>query len=190
LRTSVCPGVREVVKVDSVPRVGEAWGMNKQDLVAQLVRQLEATARSALSARDAAAAEARDGATPDEKREDARAAHQLGTLGRAQQKRAQQALAEVDALARWKPVSLGATSTISVGAIVEIEDAENGQGRTFFLAPVGAGITLTGPGGDGLLSVVTPASPLGRAVLGRRSGETVDITVDGELREWQISFVG
>lgn len=160
--------------------------MNKQELVAQLVRQLEASARSALSARDAAAQEAKDGATPDEKREDARAAHQLQTLGAAQQRRAQQALADVDALARFKP---GAMTTIGVGAIVEIEDEETGEGRTFFLAPVGAGVTLTGPGGDGLLSVVTPASPIGKAVLGRRVGDVVDITVDGDVREWQISYV-
>ena len=50
-------------------------------------------------------------------------------------------------------------------------------------------VVMTGPGGDGLLSVVTPASPIGRAVLGRRVGDVVDITVEGELREWQISFV-
>jgi transcription elongation GreA/GreB family factor len=160
--------------------------MDKQELIAQLARQLEASARSALAARDAAAQEAKEGATPDEKREDARAAHQLATLGAAQQKRAQQALAEVDALARFKP---GPMSTIELGAIVEIEDEDTGEGRTFFLAPVGAGMTLTGPGGDGLLSVVTPASPIGRAVLGRRVGDVVDITVDGEVREWQISFV-
>lgn len=160
--------------------------MNKQELIAQLVRQLEASARSALSARDAAAHEAKEGATPDEKREDARAAHQLQTMGAAQQRRAQQALADVDALARFKP---GAMSTIGVGAIVEIEDEETGEGRTFFLAPVGAGMTLTGPGGDGLLSVVTPASPIGKAVLGRRVGDVVDITVDGDVREWQISYV-
>ena len=160
--------------------------MNKQELIAQLVRQLEASARSALSARDAAAQEAKEGATPDEKREDARAAHQMQTLGAAQQRRAQQALADVDALARFKP---GAMSTIGVGAIVEIEDEETGEGRTFFLAPVGAGMTLTGPGGDGLLSVVTPASPIGKAVLGRRVGDVVDITVDGDVREWQISYV-
>jgi transcription elongation GreA/GreB family factor len=160
--------------------------MNKQDLIVQLVRQLESSARSALSARDAAAVEAREGATPDEKREDARAAHQLQTLGAAQQRRAQQALADVDTLTRFKP---GMMSTIGVGAIVEIEDEESGEGRTFFLAPVGAGITLTGPGGDGVLSVVTPASPIGKAVLGRRVGDVVDITVDGELREWQISYV-
>jgi len=163
--------------------------MDKQDLVAQLARQLDASARSALAARDAAALEARDGATPDEKREDARAAHQLGTLGKAQQRRAQQALAEADALATFRPKPLPATASIGLGAIVEIEDEDSGEGRTFFLAPVGAGITLTGPGGDGLLSVVTPVSPIGRAVLGKKRGDVVDVTVEGEVREWQISYV-
>ena len=157
--------------------------MDKQDLVAQLVRQLQTSARAALAARDATTSEAREGATPDEKREDARAAHQQGTLGKAQQRRAQQALAEVDAVAQWKPAAM---SKIAVGAIVEIEDPDSGEGRTLFLAPVGAGITLTGPGGDGLLSVVTPASPVGKAVLGRTEGELVEIAD----REWQISYVG
>ena len=164
--------------------------MDKAELVAQLSRQLSTSARAALSARDAAAAEARDGATPDEKREDARAAHQLQSFGRAQQKRAQQALADADALATFKPAAFKPTARIAVGAIVEIEDAESGEGRTFFLAPVGAGITLTGPGGDGHLSVVTPASPIGRAVLGRATGEIIDVTVEGDVREWQITYVG
>ncbi|HWU86593.1 MAG TPA: GreA/GreB family elongation factor [Kofleriaceae bacterium] len=164
--------------------------MDKTQLVAQLVARLEASARTALSARDAAAAEARDGATPDEKREDARAAHQLAGLGRAQQRRAQQALAEVDNLASFRPPPLPSTSAIGVGAIVEIEDEDSGEGRTFFLAPVGAGITLTGPGGDGHLSVVTPASPIGRAVLGRRIGDVVDVAVEGDVRGWAITYVG
>jgi transcription elongation GreA/GreB family factor len=122
--------------------------------------------------------------------EDARAAHQLASLGRAQQQRAEQALAEIDRLAQFRPPPLPGTAAIGVGAIVEVEDADSGEGRTFFLAPVGAGITLTGPGGDGHLSVVTPASPIGRAVLGRRSGDVVDISVDGDLREWAITYVG
>ncbi|HEY0192245.1 MAG TPA: hypothetical protein VGC42_14085 [Kofleriaceae bacterium] len=100
--------------------------MDKKELVAQLVRQLEASARAALSSRDAAAAEARDGATPDEKREDARAAHQLANLGRAQQHRAKQALAEVDSLNQFRPGPLAGTARIGVGAIVEVEDAESG----------------------------------------------------------------
>jgi transcription elongation GreA/GreB family factor len=164
--------------------------MDKSQLVAQLVARLEASARTALSAREAAAAEARDGATPDEKREDARAAHQLASVGRAQQRRAQHALSEVDSLTGFRPTPLPPTGRIGVGAIVEIEDADNREGRTFFLAPVGAGITLTGPGGDGHLSVVTPASPIGRAVLGRRLGDVVDVSVEGDLREWEITYVG
>src|SRR6478609_6497686 len=104
--------------------------MDKQQLIAQLVKQLEGSARSALAARDAAAQEAREGATPDEKREDARAAHQLQTLGKAQQRRAQQAHSDIDALTRFRP---GAMKTIGLGAIVEIEDEDSGEGRTFFL---------------------------------------------------------
>lgn len=164
--------------------------MDKQDLIAQLVGQLQESVRSALAARDAAALEAREGATPDEKREDARAAHQLGTLGGAQQRRAQRAIGEVDALAKWKPPALASNATVVVGAIVEIEDVDSGYGRTFFLAPVGAGIKLTGPGGDGELSVVTPNSPIGAAVIGRKVGDVVAISHANDQREWQISFIG
>jgi len=163
--------------------------MDKQSLVDQLREQLSTTARAALTSRDAAAMEARDGATPDEKREDARAAHQLGTLGKAQQRRAQEAIAAADALAGFRPPALPGTARIQLGAIVEIEDDERGEGRTFFLAPVGAGMTLTGPGGDGHLSVVTPVSPIGKAVIGKKTGDIIDVTVDGELREWQITYV-
>ena len=111
-------------------------------------------------------------------------------MGRAQQKRAQQALADADTLVAFKPGAFPPTSKIQVGAIVEIEDADSGEGRTFFLAPVGAGVTLTGPGGDGHLSVVTPMSPIGKAVLGKKTGEIVDVTVEGDVREWQITYVG
>ena len=173
-------------------RAGEAnlARMDKAELVEQLVRKLETSARAALSARDAAAAEAREGATPDEKREDARAAHQLQSFGRASQGRAKQALADVDLLSTFRPTPLAETAKVVIGAIVEIEDADSGEGRTFFLAPVGAGVTLTGPGGDGHLSVVTPASPIGRAVLGKKTGEYIDVTVEGDVREWQITYVG
>ncbi len=164
--------------------------MDKQSLVDQLRDQLSTAARAALASRDAAAMEAREGATPDEKREDARAAHQLGSLGGAQQRRAKAALAAADVLLAFRPGKLGGGAAIGLGAIVEIEDCETTEGRTFFLAPAGAGVTLTGPGGDGHLSVVTPVSPIGKAVVGKREGAVVDITVDGELREWQITYVG
>ena len=163
--------------------------MDKRYLVDQLIDSLRGSAQAALHAQEAAAMEARDGATPAEKREDARAALELGGVARAQGKRAQRAIAEADALAAFRPAAAPGGGAIALGAIVEIEDAETGEGRTFFLAPAGAGVALTGPGGDGYLTVVTPASPIGRAVLGRRSGDVVDVTVEGELREWTITWV-
>lgn len=164
--------------------------MDKQFLVDQLIERLRRAASAALSASEASAQEAREGATPAEKREDARAAHQASTLGKTQTRRAQQAMGEIDSLAMFRPGPLAARAPIAVGAIVEIEDAESGEGRTFFLAPVGAGVTLTGPGGDGFLSVVTPISPVGKAVLGRRVGDVIDVTVEREVREWTITWVG
>jgi len=164
--------------------------MDKQLLIDQLAKRIETSARAALDASEAAAVEAKDGATPAEKREDARAAVELGTLGRAQDQRARRALAELDTLKTFRPTPTRTGAAVGLGALVEIEDCDSGEGRTFFLAPVGAGVTLTGPDGDGFLSVVTPASPIGKAVLGKKVGEIVDVTVEGDPREWTITWVG
>jgi transcription elongation GreA/GreB family factor len=108
-------------------------------------------------------------------------------LARGQKERAGRAAAELSTLETFRPASLPARGPISVGAIVEVEDGS--QGRTFFLAPVGAGVELSVPDGDGFLSVVTPVSPIGKAVIGRRVGDTVEVMVQGEPREWTITYV-
>ena len=164
--------------------------MDKIELVEQLTERLNATAQIALRASEDAAVEARDGATPQEKREDARVALEQSRMSKSQGQRAQRALAEVDALQAFRPLPLAGGATIALGALVEVEDEDTGEGRTFFLAPVGAGVSLTGPGGDGHLTVVTPASPIGRAVLGRKVGAVVDIIVEGDARAWRIAWVG
>ena len=69
---------------------------------------------------------------------------------------------------------------------VSVESARGTEERTYFLLPVGAGTELTGPDGDGFLSVITPASPVGRALMGRRAGDSVDVTIGGEAREWTL----
>ncbi len=161
--------------------------MDKQFLVAQLAERLRASAHVARKAGDAAAEEARAGATPAEKREDARVAMEYAALARGQKGRAARTAADLSLLETFRPGPLPSRAPIALGAVVEVEDGS--QGRTFFLAPVGAGVELTGPGGDGYLSVVTPASPVGKAVMGRRVGDTIEVTVQGEPREWAITFV-
>jgi hypothetical protein len=56
-------------------------------------------------------------------REDARAAHQMQSLGKAQQGRAQKAMAEANVLATFRPTRLDASARIGLGAIVEIGSA-------------------------------------------------------------------
>jgi transcription elongation GreA/GreB family factor len=156
--------------------------MDKAALVDQLTSQIRELARAAQSACEEAGAEARAGATASEKRADARVAIEYASLARGQKRRAEKAQHELRALSGFVPAAHRRGSAISVGDIVEVEDEESGQGRTFFLAPVGAGVTLSGPDGDGHLSVVTPASPIGKAVMGRRLGDVVDVTVKGVPR--------
>ena len=163
--------------------------MDKQDLVSQLEGQLRAQARLAGRSALECANEAMNGASGKEKTVDSRVAMEYASMARGQKQRADKANSALQAIEGFSPRRLSSRSRVEVGAIVEIEDQESGEGRTFFLAPVGAGMTLLGPDGDGHLSVVTPASPIGKAVQGRRVGELVDVTVKGDVREWQIVWV-
>lgn len=160
--------------------------MDKKFLVEQLTEKLRESAQVARKAGQAAADEARDGATSAEKRENARVSQEYAGLARGQSARAERVRAEISTLETFRPGPLPKGARIAVGAIVEVED--EGLGRTFFLAPVGAGVELTGPGGDGFLSVVTPVSPVGKAVLGRKVGDTIEVTVQGEPRDWTITY--
>ena len=55
-----------------------------------------------------------------------------------------------------------ATSTrVALGALVTID--EDGNERTLYIAPAGGGLSLA----DGAVTVITPASPIGRALLGK-----------------------
>ena len=87
----------------------------------------------------------------------------------------------------FSPGPLKKASPIGLGAIVEVEDGEGG--KTLFVAPSGAGEELTGPDGDGFLHVVTPGSPMGRALMGKRVGDVVEVTLGRELTEWDVVYV-
>jgi len=155
-------------------------------MVEQLAARIRDTLDVALREQEAAALEAREGASPSEKRDDARTALEFSNLARAQGRRALAAKEELSRIESFRPRSAG--DRVTLGDIVEIEDGETG--RTIFLAPVGAGIELTMPDGDGFVTVVTPASPIGKAILGREIGDTVEISVKGDERDWTVTYIG
>ena len=162
--------------------------LDKADLVAQLIAHLQATVSGARESAQEAAIEAREGATPNEKREDSRVALEQSGLARGQEQRLQRALNDLALLEGFAPPPFAPKARVARGALVEVDSDDSG--RTFVLAPAGAGIELHGPNGDGFLSVVTPNSPFGKAIMGCVVGDTVDVTVGRDTREWTVSWVG
>ncbi|HEX8818775.1 MAG TPA: GreA/GreB family elongation factor [Archangium sp.] len=165
--------------------------LEKSELLAQLAERLRQSDRLAHRAEADAREAARSLATESEKKEDGRAAIEYGSLATGQAQRARRVLEELKALSDFQEAGLprfSRKSAVGLGAIIDVstEDDEGFAERTFFLLPAGAGTELTGPGGDGFLSVITPASPVGRALLGRRAGDTIEVTLAGEVREWTV----
>jgi transcription elongation GreA/GreB family factor len=166
-------------------------GLDKKQLVEQLATRLresdEVARRAGAEAREAA----RSLQTESEKKEDGRAAIEYGSLATGQTARSRKVQEELQQLAaffnRGIP-TFARTSPVGLGAIVDVSvEGEHGeQERTFIVLPVGAGTELTGPGGDGFLSVITPASPVGRALIGKRAGDYVEVTINRETREWKL----
>lgn len=165
--------------------------LDKKHLLAQLIERLQHSDRVAHRAEADAREAATSLATESEKREDGRAAIEFGSLATGQAARARRLAEELQALHAFAEAPFprfGPNSPVALGAIVDVatEDDDGPAERTFFVLPAGAGSELTGPDGDGFLSVITPASPVGRALMGRRAGETAEVTLAGEVREWTV----
>jgi transcription elongation GreA/GreB family factor len=165
--------------------------LDKHALLDQLADRLRQSDRLAHRAELEAREAARTLATESEKKEDGRAVIEYGSLATGQAQRARRVQEEIKALSDFQQEGLprfSRKSPVALGALIDVstEDEEGFSERTFFLLPVGAGTELTGPGGDGFLSVITPASPVGRALMGRRAGETAEVTLAGEVREWTV----
>jgi transcription elongation GreA/GreB family factor len=149
--------------------------MDKTFLLRQLGEKLRSAVQSAHQASQEARQEARTGA--------ARAVN----LALGQGLRSVASREALDLLDAFRAPPLRKGEPIGLGAVVEVE-VDDGSGRTLFIAPVGAGEELTGPDGDGLFQVVTPASPLGKAVMGRRVGDVVEVPIRGEPAECTIVY--
>jgi transcription elongation GreA/GreB family factor len=152
-----------------------------QALLDKLSNDLASAAETAEATRkDATHAEAKP-----ENDKDTRALEQ-SYLARGQAMRAEQ-LAEQREVLRFMPLpTLKADAAVQSGAVVELEDDDGGT-RLLFMAPHAGGTELSVAGMSVL--VVTPASPLGAAILGRSIGDDVQLSVRGKRRNYVISAV-
>jgi transcription elongation GreA/GreB family factor len=147
---------------------------DKAAIKAELIAQLAAALDSAQRAHAAAL----EGATHTEARaenaKDTRGLEQ-SYLARGQAQRVAEletGLVQVTALAvrGFTP-----DDAIALGALVTVDDA--GESRRLFIAPYGGGSALSGG-----IQVVTPSSPLGRSLLGKRVDDDAELRLPGGLR--------
>jgi len=143
----------------------------KQELVDKLVAALE-VARAAHAA-------AVDGTINSE----ARAENSKDTRGLEQSYLARgqaQRVAELEAaVSDATALVLRSSATIASSSLVTVD--EDGTERRFFVAPQGGGSELSGG-----VQVVTPSSPLGGALLGKRVDDEVDVALPGGKRTFMI----
>jgi transcription elongation GreA/GreB family factor len=146
----------------------------KAELLARLATDLETLERAHRATRDGATHEE---AKPENDK-DTRALEQSylarGQAARIEELRA--SMAGVTAL----PLRDFEGQPAALGAVVTID--EDGEESTLLLSPGGGGAHLA----DGVVRVVTPPSPLGRAILGKRTGDEVEIVLAGKTRTMRV----
>jgi transcription elongation GreA/GreB family factor len=158
--------------------------IDKTHLIGQLAEQLEAE----LALMAAAHKQTTDGVTHDESRaendKDTRAL-ESSYLARGQASRVADLTAGLQKLKTVVPRSFDPTSPIALGAVVTLDDGT--REFSYFLAPAGGGARLQNR--DSTILVVTPESPLGAALLGKRLGDDVDVRTPQGVRECSVVSV-
>ncbi len=150
-----------------------------------LITELRAEVARSVAVLSRAAAEAREAATHEEAKpendKDTRAV-EAAYLAGAQADRARELTRTAAALASLDLGTFGPGAVITSSALIEVD--LDGVRQHYFLAPQGGG--LRAALGGVTVQVITPQSALGRELLGKTEGDTVDVTVQGRARSYEI----
>lgn len=158
--------------------------MDKEALYRQILSRLEADYSLLLqAARTAHAAATHEENVPDNKY--ATLGLEASYLAQGQANRAQEIRAALGAFRQLVMQKFSVDTPIRLTALVELED-EDGRRRLIFLGPAAGGLCLSFDGTE--IMVVTPASPLGRELIGKQCGDLLNIQAAAE-REYEIISV-
>jgi hypothetical protein len=148
----------------------------RDELLVQLRAELDAATRAHLAS---AAAATHEEAKPENDK-DTRALEQ-SYLARGQAMRVHDLEVAVSEVAAMPLRTFRAGDPVALSALVFA--VENGVELTMFIAPHGGGHVVAGD-----VQVVTPRSPLGRALVGKRAGDGCEVVVN-RVREIEIARV-
>jgi transcription elongation GreA/GreB family factor len=159
--------------------------MNKRALIkkiiARLTDELEVYFRAALASR----AEATHEQSKAENKYDTRGL-EASYLARGQSKQAAEIQGAIAAFEKLDARKFGASEPIDVGAFVEL--GLNGEKTAYFIGPRAGGTEVLHDKREVL--VITPQSPLGEQLLGKKQGDVLQLKLAGIQSQYQVTMVG
>lgn len=158
--------------------------IEKAALLAALVAELRDARERMLSAQKTSAQGVTHADAKSEGDKDMRAT-EASYVARGQAMRVEALDAEIAKVAGMYPRELPEGAKVGLGALVTLEE-EAGE-RLVLVAPGGGGTVLTL--GDTRIHVVTPSSPLGRALVGMEAGDVVQVPRGGAEDEVTVVAV-
>jgi transcription elongation GreA/GreB family factor len=153
-----------------------------------LVEAAKAELSAAIAALTASADATREGVTHEEtKQEDPKDTRGLEAsyLARGQAQRVVETQDELSRLHAMELPDFDDDAVIVLSAVVTLD--VDGQERHYFLVPGGGGTEVTVDGVS--YQLITPTTPLGRALIRREVGDCFELKVAGNTRECEIIAV-
>ena len=139
--------------------------MQKAALIKQISDALKASLRVLQEAARSSRAEATDESNRSENKYDTRSL-EAGYLAQGQARQAQELIDAIETYEQLQPRAFPAGAPIELTAVVELE-ADGARAR-YFVGPRSGGLTVSFDGETYV--VITPSSPLGQALMGKREG--------------------
>jgi transcription elongation GreA/GreB family factor len=161
--------------------------MHKPDLlrliIEQLTHDLSVQFNAALAAHEASTHEEN---IPDNKYETL--ALEASYVAQGQANRAQEIRRALETYKQLTLRQFDDRSAIGLTALVTLTGADD-TSRTFFIGPLEGGLKLVDTLTGAEIMVITPASPLGRQLIGRGVGDTVRMRIGAGDKEFEIARV-
>lgn len=158
---------------------------DKRRVMERLIERLSATQTQMAGLAEGVRRDATHEEAKPENDKDTRALEQT-YLARGQAMRAEALVEEIGLLRSLDLGPLPSTSPIVAGALVALADDD--ATRCLFFAPHGGGYEFEVDGVN--VTVVTPVSALGRALLGRQAGDEIELRVKGSVRFYEVEAIG
>lgn len=158
--------------------------MNKRALIEKIIKQLTSDLEGYLRAARAAHAEATHEQSRAENKYDTRGL-EASYLARGQSKQAAEIEAAMEAFGKLDARVFAPGEPAALGALVELEGA--GERTIYFIGPKAGGTEVMHQKREVL--VITPASPLGEQIMGRKQGEFLQMNIAGATNKYLVASV-